>query len=297
MNGAGAGGTRPDPAAGLRRSAASGRLAHAYLLVGPSGPAQELALGLAAAALCEGAVAGAVDCGCASCRAVRGGWHPDLRLVDLSGSVIRIAHMREVARAASLSPARGRRRVFVVQPADRLSGPAANALLKVLEEPPAPALFILVTEKRFSLPPTVLSRCQLVRVAEPGVAPDADWDEAARLALERAAAGDAGFLDAAVGVMTLVGEGDLVPFLDALERELHRRLRSESAAGAAHATARLGPAIDAVEDARGALAYHANARLTLEALLIVAARATARPSAVDSQPARVATQSAAARGE
>lgn len=272
-------------AARLRRAAASGRLSHAYLLVGPAGAAQALALDLAMAALCDRG-GGDPGCDCPSCQAVRSGWHPDLRLVDLSGTVIRIAQVREATHAASLSPVRGRRRAFIIFPADRLTAPAANAMLKMLEDPPPPALFVLVTEKRFSLPPTVMSRCQMVRVDDAAAGEDAlaaEWDEVARRALEQAAAGG-GFLEAAAAVMARAADGDVVPFLDALQRELHRRLASQASLGAGDAAGvamgRLAAAVAAVEGVRSALTYHANARLGVEALLVVAARAlSAAPAA------------------
>lgn len=283
---AGKPGAHPGAAARLRRAAAGGRLSHAYLLVGPAGAAQALALDLAMAALCDRG-GGDPGCDCPSCQAVRGGWHPDLRLVDLSGTVIRIAQVREATRAASLSPVRGRRRAFIIFPADRLTAPAANAMLKMLEDPPPPALFVLVTEKRFSLPPTVMSRCQMVRVDDAAAGEDAlaaEWDEVARRALEQAAAAGGGFLEAAAAVMARAADGDVVPFLDALQRELHRRLASQASLGAGDAagvaTGRLAAAVAAVEGVRSALTYHANARLGVEALLIVAARAlSAAPAA------------------
>lgn len=156
----------------LRLALAEGRLSQAYCFFGPPGVGKRTtALALAQAANCavpssdRGAGAGPDACGiCAACRKIAAGQHPDVTLVQPEGkTVITIDQIREVAARAALRAYEGRVKVFVLDPADCLQEPAANALLKTLEEPAGASLFLLVTAAPSALLPTILSRCQAVR--------------------------------------------------------------------------------------------------------------------------------------
>lgn len=149
------------PVQTLERSLAEGRLHHAYLFVGPAhlGKAT-LAVQLAQALNCD---ADTPPCGaCASCTRIAGGNHADVRFVSLGGNAasIGIDAVRDIINSAHLRPYEGRTRVFVVTEADLLTRDAANALLKVLEEPPDDVVLILVGHSADNLLPTVRSRCQ-----------------------------------------------------------------------------------------------------------------------------------------
>jgi DNA polymerase-3 subunit delta' len=104
-------------------------------------------------------------CGvCVACRKISGDFHPDVVEVRPEGkTVITIDQIREVTGRATLRPYEGRRPVWILDPADRMQEPAANALLKTLEEPAGASLFVLVTAAPSALLPTILSRCQVVR--------------------------------------------------------------------------------------------------------------------------------------
>jgi DNA polymerase-3 subunit delta' len=104
-------------------------------------------------------------CGvCVACRKIGGDFHPDVVEVRPEGkTVITIDQIREVTGRATLRPYEGRRPVWILDPADRMQEPAANALLKTLEEPAGASLFVLVTAAPSALLPTILSRCQVVR--------------------------------------------------------------------------------------------------------------------------------------
>ena len=78
-------------------------------------------------------------------------------------TAITIDQIREVAGRAAFRAYEGKSKVFILDPADLMQEPAANALLKTLEEPPERTLFILVTASPSALLPTILSRCQGVR--------------------------------------------------------------------------------------------------------------------------------------
>jgi len=156
----------------LRRAWAGGRLAQAYCFHGPSGVGKRgAALALARAVNCLANEACGIDgaiqdaCGaCAACRKITSGVHPDVIEVRPEGkTVITIDQIRVVAMRAALHSYEGKSKVFVLDPADLLQEPAANALLKTLEEPSKRTLFILLTASPGALLPTLLSRCQGVR--------------------------------------------------------------------------------------------------------------------------------------
>lgn len=149
-----------------------GRLAHAYLFTGPPGVGKRLFAGeLAKALLCEGGSGAggklqACD-QCPSCLQVDAGTHPDLVTAARPADTLEfpIEAVREVCRTLSLKPARGRRKVAILDDADDLHGPSANCFLKTLEEPPPGSVLILVGTSEDLQLPTIISRCQVVRFA------------------------------------------------------------------------------------------------------------------------------------
>lgn len=155
----------------LRNSLQSGRVAHAYLFHGPEGTGKrQAALNLAKALNClaGGSLHAPSDdaCGkCLSCRKIDEGNHPDVHLVVPDGAYHRIEAMRKLQKAVWLRPNEGRSHVILLEDADRLRDEAANNLLKILEEPPGPAVFVLLTSNPTALLPTITSRCQPVSFA------------------------------------------------------------------------------------------------------------------------------------
>lgn len=164
----------------LRLAWRDGRLSQAYCFFGPPGVGKRAtALALAQAVNClagSGPASGAVAadaCGtCAACRKIAGGLHPDVTEVRPEGkTVITIDQVREVAARAALRAYEGRTKVCILDPAELMQEPAANAILKTLEEPAGASLFILVTAMPSALLPTILSRCQGVRFDPLGEGP------------------------------------------------------------------------------------------------------------------------------
>jgi DNA polymerase-3 subunit delta' len=159
---------QPGAVALLQRAIAQDRPAHAYAFVGPSGVGRRLtAMAFAQAALCP-----AQGCAvCATCRRVAAGTYPDCQVLvptpprdnPKGVATIRIEQVRELERAAALAPLEGRRKVFILDEAERMTLPTAQALLKTLEEPPPRTHLVLILQNPRALPPTVLSRCQRVR--------------------------------------------------------------------------------------------------------------------------------------
>lgn len=145
----------------------SGNPGHAWLFVGPEGVGRRPAAFAFAAAL-NCATAG-LGCGeCASCAKVLRSAHPDVHLIVPEGQQILVDQIRGsstdrgVIPEAHRAPIEGRTKVFLFEDAAQMNLHAANSLLKVLEEPPAGVVFLLVTADPDALPETVISRCRRI---------------------------------------------------------------------------------------------------------------------------------------
>jgi len=133
---------------------------HAYVLAGPEGSGKSLAArAFAAAMLCR-----QNGCGqCRDCRLALADHHPNEFVVEPEGRDIHVDTVRdEVWGPAYRTAPEPGRKVFVVREADRLSPAAADTLLKVLEEPPADTVFLLLSARAHELPETIWSRCHVV---------------------------------------------------------------------------------------------------------------------------------------
>lgn len=139
-------------------------LAHALLFTGPAGIGKSRAALLLAAHTACTSEATRPCTTCAPCRQVAAGSHPDLQLVTLprGKKEIGVDAARTLKHFANLRSVSARRKVAIINDADRLSIAAQNALLKTLEEPPGHALLILVSASPGGLLSTVRSRCQRV---------------------------------------------------------------------------------------------------------------------------------------
>ena len=160
----------------------AGRLPHALLIhEAPGAGGEWLATWAAQLVLCQrGAQA---PCGaCAACRRVCAQQHPDLAWLGTAedSQQIRIEQVRDLTADLALTSHAGGYKVGIVTPAEALNRFAANALLKTLEEPAPRTLLVLVTTQPSRLPPTVLSRCQRLRVRAPARAESVAWLTALR---------------------------------------------------------------------------------------------------------------------
>lgn len=175
------------------------RLPHGLLIHGARGIGKlALAEHVARFLLCEAADAGLKPCGaCEGCRWFAAGSHPDFRRVQPEAlarepvgdaeegdapakkgkpsTEIKIEQVRELAGFLNMGSHRARLRVALVHPAESMTPNAANALLKGLEEPPAGAVFLLVSDRPARLLPTVRSRCVSLPAPIPPRAQALDW--------------------------------------------------------------------------------------------------------------------------
>jgi DNA polymerase-3 subunit delta' len=149
----------------LRQAVAADKVAHAYLFVGPEGVGKRtVALELAKTLNCLAPSAdGACDT-CASCHKITAVpvTHPDVRVIAPEGRFIKTDQIRELQEEMYARPSEGRRRVAIIDGADKMNAEAGNRILKLLEEPPAYAVLILVSSNLSGVLPTLISRCQVV---------------------------------------------------------------------------------------------------------------------------------------
>jgi DNA polymerase-3 subunit delta' len=165
----------------LKRMLVSDRLPGAMLFIGEEGIGKRLfALEVARALNCRTPKDNEACGVCSSCVRIRklnyptrddaDEWtqiiwtdHPDVGLVIAPKRVLRVEQMRQIEKEANFRPFEGKARVFLIDEADKLNDASANALLKVLEEPPRTSHLILITARPAMLLPTILSRCQMIR--------------------------------------------------------------------------------------------------------------------------------------
>lgn len=144
----------------LRRQVAQGRLSHAYLFTGTRGTGKTTCAKILAKAVnCQHPVDGDPCNQCPACLGIDNGSLLDVLELD-AASNNGVDHVRALRDEAIYSPATVKYRVYIIDEVHMLSTAAFNALLKILEEPPAHLIFILATTELHKVPATILSRCQ-----------------------------------------------------------------------------------------------------------------------------------------
>ena len=213
-------------------------LSHAYILSGPAGSGKRTLAGLLAAALVCDRRGGALPClSCAGCRKAEGGIHPDIVRVGDDGKDISVAQVRALRADAYIRPNEAERKVYILENAQTMNASAQNAMLKLLEEGPAYAAFLLLTDNAAALLPTVRSRCEHLPLSpvtqreaelwldehypdQPQAARQAAADRCegllgrAAAELEGQAAGDTQALDGALELVRRLDGGDELALLD-----------------------------------------------------------------------------------
>jgi DNA polymerase-3 subunit delta' len=256
----------------LQRAIERDRVPHAYLFSGPPGAALgDAAIALATALCCT--TARGTGCGsCDACSKIAAGIHPDVVTLVREGAaqIVPIESVRnQVIARMGLPPHEGAVRVFIVEEATSLAPPAANALLKTLEEPPARTLFVLCTTAPEQLLPTIRSRCQRVRFGagsgiDAAVADPARAERVAALGEELAADRH----DPMLPVRIAQEKGDTAPVLVAAARLLHARAHAAAARNDTETARRAAARAQTIISWQTAVAVHnANPQLAIDALI------------------------------
>jgi DNA polymerase-3 subunit delta' len=144
----------------------SQNMTHSWLFTGPAGSGRSnAAIAFAAGLLCEKGGCGT----CINCTTTIDGSHADIELVRTEGLSIKVDEVRELITRTSWSPSVGNYRVVVIEDADRLTESAANALLKVIEEPGARTVWLLCAPTLTDVIPTIRSRCRHLTLRTPSI--------------------------------------------------------------------------------------------------------------------------------
>ena len=197
----------------LTNSLKSGHISHFYLISGPEGSGRHtLARLLAAAILCQGKNKPCLSCG--PCRKVMEGLHPDfITIDDPEKKTVAVELIRQARADIYVQPNEADHKIYLFPRAQDMGLPSQNALLKVLEEPPAYGVFMILTDNPEKLLPTVRSRCtelNLQPLSETVMKPylTREFPQAAPETLAAAMARSGGYLGQAISLLT---EGDALP--------------------------------------------------------------------------------------
>ena len=152
----------------LKKHVVNGTTRHAYLFAGPPGLGRRsLALRFAQALNCQTPINAGIPCGqCRDCKQIEAMQYPDLSVVqaDSEGSTLKVDQIRDARRSLTLKPYVANYRVALFLRFQQANDNAANALLKTLEEAPSYAVLILTADNPEQLLPTIVSRCEVLRL-------------------------------------------------------------------------------------------------------------------------------------
>ncbi len=195
----------------LRLALQKNRVPNSLLFCGPKGVGKKsLAFILAKAINCERETNDACE-RCSTCVAISGRRLPDVWEIGPEGQEIKIDQMRAMKQAAYLRPMVARKRVFIVDEAEKMNEPASNSLLKILEEPPLFSHIILLTSNPLLILPTIKSRCQILQFTPVGK------EDIRKLLAEK------GYPEEKARIISLVVRGNLEEALDADWEEIQNK--------------------------------------------------------------------------
>ncbi len=196
----------------LKRQVDAGRLSHAYLFTGTRGTGKTTCAKIMSRAVnCEHPVDGNPCNACPACLGIESGAILDVLELD-AASNNGVDQIRTLRDEAIYTPAAVRKRVYIVDEVHMLSTAAFNALLKILEEPPAHLMFILATTELHKVPATIKSRCQ--QFAFKRISPKAIADHLGQVAREE----NIPLTQPAAGLLARLADGGLRDALSLLDQ-------------------------------------------------------------------------------
>lgn len=152
----------------LKKHVVNGTTRHAYLFAGPPGLGRRtLALRFAQALNCQTPLDAGIPCGqCRDCKQIEAMQHADLTVIqaESEGGTLKVDQIRETRRTITFKPYQSKYRVAIFLRFQEANDNAANALLKTLEEAPSYAVLILTADNPEQLLPTIVSRCEVLRL-------------------------------------------------------------------------------------------------------------------------------------
>ncbi len=232
-------------------------LSHAYIISGPAGSGKHILANLLAKAMLCTSKSGR-PCGrCGPCRKVEKGMHPDVSIITgpAEGKPITVDQVRTLRADSYIRPNEGERKVYLLEGADKMNAPAQNAMLKLLEEGPRYAVFLLIAGNNGALLQTVRSRCEELALTPAGRGEDSgDQSELAKkLAGALSRAEELELFEASMELAGKRNREELSALLDALEVEL------TACAAQGGDRRRLIRAVDLVRELRSAARLNVNA--------------------------------------
>lgn len=221
----------PGVKAALQDACSAGRFPHALILQGEPGTGRRTLAGLVARALVCRAPAGAPCGACPACIRAQAGSHPDIRVVEGRGpgGGLSVDMVKAVQEDAQRMPDEADYSIYILVLGDQTLEAPQNKLLKLMEEPPGSAVFILVCRSAQTLLPTIRSRAQVLTLLPPGE------DEAAMWIQERK-----GLDEGAARQLALLCGGNLGRMLGELENGFQRQAMEVACAMVQAMTARGG---------------------------------------------------------
>jgi len=148
----------------LTKSLKENKISSSYIFVGSEGTGKKLtAIEFTKAVNCLNLNKNSEACeDCQSCNEISKQCSPDLKIIEQIKSSIKIDQIREIRKEIELKPFRSKKKVYIINRAEKMTLEASNCLLKTIEEPPYYAIIILICSKIDPILPTIVSRCQIV---------------------------------------------------------------------------------------------------------------------------------------
>jgi len=148
----------------LKKSLKENKVSSSYIFVGSEGTGKKLtAIEFIKIVNCLNLNKNLEACdNCHSCNEINKQCCPDLKIVETTKGLIKIEQIREIRKEIELKPFRSKKKVYIIDKAEKMTLEASNCLLKTIEEPPYYAIIILICSKIDPILPTIVSRCQIV---------------------------------------------------------------------------------------------------------------------------------------